>query len=405
MAQFAYQARTSRGERVTGNLDAATEAAVEETLRDRGLFPTIISSARIAAPRVAASPRLNRKELALFTMHLATVMKSGLSLSLGLRHSIEEGSNKRIEIVAHAILQRVEAGQMLSEAMAEFPNAFPQDYVNLVKAGETVGQVDQVLFDLLESLEWQINLVGEIRQATIYPIILLTMMGAVTLGIATFVMPRFVGALAKTGMTLPLSARLVVGFGEFVTGNWLQVLLVCVCLVLTARMLARTPRGSYMVDTFALKIPLVGNLVRQVGLSRFAHHLRMMVKAGVNFVVALNVVEHVVGNQVLAKAVAAARERVVAGASLADALRETRQFTPLVVQMVATGEVTGTLDDTLKKVTDYYDREVPAAVKRITTAIEPIMYVILGVLVLAVAFTLYSPLLSMLGQIQTRPRF
>lgn len=405
MAQFAYQARTTRGERVTGSLDAATEAAVEETLRDRGLFPTIIRPARIAAPKVAAPSTLSRRELALFTMHLATVMKSGLPLSLGLRNSIEEGTNKRIQTVAHAILQRVEQGQMLSEAMAGLPMAFPQYYVNLIKAGETVGQVDQVLFDLLASIEWQINLLGEIRQATIYPAILLTMMGVVTIGIATFVMPRFVGALSKTGMTLPTSARVVVGFGEFVTGHWLQVLLGLVWLVVGTRVLAKTPRGRYMVDSLALQIPLVGNLIRQVGLSRFAHHLRMMVKAGVNFVVALNVVEHVVGNQVLEEAVAAARERVVAGASLADALRETRQFTPLVLQMVATGEVTGTLDDTLKKVTDYYDREVPAAVKRITTAIEPIMYVILGVLVLGVAFTLYSPLLSMLSQIQTRPRF
>lgn len=405
MASFAYQARTTRGDRVTGNLDAATEAAVEETLRDRGLFPTIIRPARIAAPAVAGPAKLNRRELALFTMHLATVMKSGLPLSLGLRHSIEEGSNKRIQTVSHAVLQRVEQGQLLSEAMTGLPQAFPQYYVNLVKAGETVGQVDQVLFDLLTSIEWQINLLGEIRQATIYPAILLTMMGVVTMGIATFVMPRFVGALSKTGMTLPTSARLVVGFGEFVTGHWLEVLFGVVWLVIGARVLAKTPRGAYMVDSVALKIPLVGNLIRQVGLSRFAHHLRMMVRAGVNFVVALNVVEHVVGNQVLAEAVAKARERVIAGASLADALRETRQFTPLVLQMVATGEVTGTLDETLKKVTDYYDREVPAAVKRITTAIEPIMYVILGALVLGVAFILYSPMLSMLGQIQTRPRF
>lgn len=405
MAQFAYQARTARGERVDGTLEAVSESAVEDDLRDRGLFPTIIRARRVAAPRPAPPPRLNRKELALFTMHLATVMKSGLPLSLGLRHSIEEGTSKRIEVVAHAVLQRVEEGLLLSESMAALPAAFPPYYVNLVKAGETVGHVDQVLFDLLASIEWQINLLGEIRQATIYPAILLSMMGIVTIGIATFVMPRFVAALSKTGMTLPLSARLVVGFGEFVTGNWLQMLIGAAWVVVAVRTFARTARGGYMLDSVKLQIPLIGNLIRQVGLSRFAHHLRMMVKAGVNFVVALNVVEHVVGNQVLAEAVGRARERVVAGASLADALRETRQFTPLVVQMVATGEVTGTLDETLKKVTDYYDREVPAAVKRITTAIEPIMYVILGVLVLGVAFTLYSPLLSMLSQIQTRPRF
>lgn len=149
----------------------------------------------------------------------------------------------------------------------------------------------------------------------------------------------------------------------------------------------------------------MGSLVRQVALSRFAHHLRMMVKAGVNFVVALNIVEHVVGNRVLAAAIAGARERVIAGSSLADAMRATGQFTPLVIQMVSTGEVTGNLEETLKKVSEYYDREVPATVKRISTLMEPVVYVVLGGLVLAVAMTLYSPLMSMLGQIQTRPRF
>ena len=387
-------------------MDAPTEAGVEAALRDRGLYPTSIRpDATPSTPRSESQVTLNRRDLALFTMHLATVMKSGLPLSLGLRNSIDEGSSRRIQTVAHALLERVEEGRMLSEAMAELPNAFPEYYVNLVKAGETVGQVDQVLFDLLASIEWQMNLTSEIRQATIYPAILLTMMAIVTIGIATFVMPRFVLALSKTGMTPTASARLVVGFGEFVTGHWLQLGLGIVWVVVGTRALADTSRGRYAVDWLKLQLPLVGNLVRQVGLSRFAHHLRMMARAGVNFVVALNVVEHVVGNRLLAEAVADARARVIAGASLADALKATGQFTPLVVQMVATGEVTGTLDETLKKVTDYYDREVPAAVKRITTAIEPIMYVILGALVLGVALILYSPLLSMLSQIQTRPRF
>ena len=131
----------------------------------------------------------------------------------------------------------------------------------------------------------------------------------------------------------------------------------------------------------------------------------MMVKAGVNFVVALNVVEHVVGNQLLAQAVADAREKVIAGSSLGDALRSTGQFTPLVLQMVSTGEITGSLEETLKKVSEYYDREVPNTVKRISTAMEPIIYVVLGVVLVAVALMLYSPLMSMLGQVNTRPRF
>jgi type IV pilus assembly protein PilC len=218
-------------------------------------------------------------------------------------------------------------------------------------------------------------------------------------------MPRFVAALGRSGMELPQSAQIVLGFGVFVSTYWLPILMGTVSVVLAAVLAADSPIGRYRVDWIKLRLPLFGTLIRQVALSRFSHHLRMMARAGVNFVEALTVVEHVVGNRVLAASVATARERVITGSSLADALKATGQFTPLVIQMVATGEFTGSLEETLKKVTEYYDREVPAAVKRITTAIEPMVYVVLGIVVLVVALTLYSPLLSMMNQIQTRPRF
>jgi type IV pilus assembly protein PilC len=405
-----YQARTARGKLMTGTLDAATELAVDDALRTRGLYATRIRAESEQRTRkevrlAPASIRLRQRDLALFSMHLATVLKSGLSLSLGLRNSAEASANRRVEAAAMVLLERIEAGKLLSEAMAELPDAFPDYYVNLVKAGETVGHLDEVLFELVTSIEWQINLRSDVRQAATYPLLLLSMLFVLAVGIATFVMPRLVTALSKTGMTLPASARIVVAFGEFVTGNWLQIVLGLVSLVVAARLAIDTPRGRYWTDAIKLRLPIIGTLVRQIALSRFAHHLRMMVKAGVNFVVALNIVEHVVGNRVLERAVADARERVMAGSSLGDALRATGQFTPLVIQMVSTGEITGSLDETLKKVSEYYDREVPATVKRISTVMEPIIYVCLGVVVLAVAMTLYSPLLSMLSQIQTRPRF
>lgn len=410
MPKFMYQARTARGKLMTGTLDAATELAVDDALRTRGLYATRIRAESEQRTRkevrlAPASIRLRQRDLALFSMHLATVLKSGLSLSLGLRNSAEASANRRVEAAAMVLLERIEAGKLLSEAMAELPDAFPDYYVNLVKAGETVGHLDEVLFELVTSIEWQINLRSDVRQAATYPLLLLSMLFVLAVGIATFVMPRLVTALSKTGMTLPASARIVVAFGEFVTGNWLQIVLGLVSLVVAARLAIDTPRGRYWTDAIKLRLPIIGTLVRQIALSRFAHHLRMMVKAGVNFVVALNIVEHVVGNRVLERAVADARERVMAGSSLGDALRATGQFTPLVIQMVSTGEITGSLDETLKKVSEYYDREVPATVKRISTVMEPIIYVCLGVVVLAVAMTLYSPLLSMLSQIQTRPRF
>jgi type II secretory pathway component PulF len=416
VAVYTYQARTARGERITGTIEAATERAVEEALRAKGLIATLIrpdkkanhKKADAEPAKKAANPtrlKLKQRDLALFSMHLATVLKSGLPLSLGLRNSFEEGASPRVQAVAEYLLAGVESGKLLSEAMSDLPDAFPEYYVSLIKAGETVGHVDEVLMDLVSSIEWQMQIKSDVRQASTYPMILLSLLFLLTLGIAIFVMPRMVSALQRTGLKMPPSALLVVGFGQFMVEHWLQMAVTMFAAGVGARLFLDTETGKDWLDAVKLKIPLIGTLVRQVALSRFAHHLRMMVRAGVNFVTALNVVEHVVGNRVLSAAVATAREQVIAGSSLAEALKNTRQFTPLVIQMVATGEVTGSLDDTLKKVTEYYDREVPATVKRISTATEPIVYVVLGVVVLAVALTLYSPLISMLSQINTRPRF
>lgn len=420
MPLFVYQARTERGELVNGTLDAATELAVDDALREKGLFATRIRAEAVkqakaargdktaraeAKPSIAARPRLKPRELTLFTMHVATVLRSGLPLSMGLKTSAQEAVSKRIQVVAEVLLTRIEAGQLLSEAMSDMPDAFPDYYVNLIRAGETVGHVDEVMLDLVNSLEWQQNLKAEIRQAATYPIILLTMLFAVAIGISIFVMPRLVQSLSRTGLQMPRSAQIVVAFGEFVRTNWLQVIFGVAGTITAVRLAFDTPRGRWWSDYLKLNTPILGSLVRQVALSRFAHHLRMMVKAGVNFTVALTVVEHVVGNRILAASIATAREQVLGGSTLGDAIRATGEFTPLVVQMVTTGEVTGSLEETLKKVSEYYDREVPVTVKRISTAMEPIVYVILGTVLLMVAMTLYGPLMSMLSQINTKPRF
>jgi type II secretory pathway component PulF len=302
MAMFLYQARTDRGELVTGSLDADSELAVDDALRARGLYVTKIRTEKPkgkkaaavktetgeAPPKPTGPARLKPRDLTLFTMHLATVLRSGLPLSGGLRNASEEAVNKRIQIVAQALLEKIEEGKMLSEAMAVLPDAFPEYYVNLIRAGETVGHVDEVLFDLVNSLEWQQNLKTEIRQAATYPIMLLVMLLAVGIGIAIFVMPRLVQSLSRTGLEMPQSALLVVGFGEFVKNNWMVVILGIASVITAARLALDTPKGQWWADYMKLKTPLIGTLVRQVALSRFAHHLRMMVKAGVNFVVALN---------------------------------------------------------------------------------------------------------------------
>lgn len=407
MPTYAYRARNDLGHSVAGVLEAPTEEVADETLRARGLYVTAVTE-RVLSTEKKASPTLalTRRDLIVLTLHIATVQNSGIPIVEGLANFAREAPNRRLKAITLSLLEGISGGAALSDVMARYPNAFPGIYVHLVRAGETIGRVDAVLFDLVASLEWQHGLRAEIRQASIYPAMLLMTLTALAVGISAIVMPRFAAALTKAGVTLPTSTLLVVGFGEFVANYWLQLLLGMIATAVALRLLADVPRARYAIDWLKLQTPWVGELIRQVGLSRFAHHLRLMERGGVNFIVGLNVVEHVVGNQVLARAVAQARERVIAGSSLSEALRQTKQFPSLVLQMVATGETTGSLEETLKKVMEYYDREVPAAVKRITTVIEPGVYIILGAVVLGTALALYSPLLSMMQNLQgIRPRF
>lgn len=406
MPTYAYRARNDFGRPVAGVLEAPTERVADETLRARGLYVTAVTE-RMPPAAEKASPTLalKRRDLILLSLHIATVLTSGIPIVEGLLGFADEAPNRRLKAIALALLEGIRGGASLSEVMARYPRAFPELYVSLMRAGETVGRVDRVLFDLVASLEWQVKLVSEVRQASIYPIMLLSGVAAMIMLIVTVVMPRFMKALLKVNAPIPLPTRIVIGFGDFVNDNWMAILGALVTLVVGVRLYADTPHGRYTIDALKLKLPVVGDLVRKVGLGRFAHHLSVLYAAGVDFVVSLTVVEKVVGNAVLAEAVAAARQKVIAGSSLTDALRTTGQFPPLVLQMVATGEATGSLGDTLNKVAEYYDREVPATVKRIGTIVEPVIYVILGVVVLGTALALYSPLLAMLQNLQVRPRF
>jgi type IV pilus assembly protein PilC len=406
MPVYRYQARDERGTRVSGVLEASSEGSVDEALRTRGLYVTAVEQQTgTAGARAMPELRISRANLILFTVHLATILSSGIPLTQGLAAFADEAPNRRLKAVARSLLESIQGGASLSEAMARLPGVFPEMYVSLVRAGETVGRVDAVLLDLVSALEWQQTLISQIRQAAIYPMMLLGALAVMMAIIVTVVMPRFIAALLKAGATIPRSTRIIMAVGEFITDYWLWVLSGCLAGVIAILLIGDTRRGRYALDWLKLRAPIVGSLVRKLGLSRFAHHLALLHSAGVDFVLALTVVERLVGNAVLARAVAAARQKVIAGSSLTDALRASGQFPPLVLQMVATGESSGNLSETLGKVSQYYDREVPATVKRVTAVIEPLVYILLGTVVLGAALSFYSPLLSMLQKLRVTPRF
>jgi type IV pilus assembly protein PilC len=405
MPHYAYRATDDGGKTVTGLVEAPTEEQLDLNLREQGLF--IISIEPQAAPgtRPVAKParlsvsRVSRRDLILLTTHLGTLFGSSIPLAAGLREFAEEPPSKSIGVVATAILDAVEGGQMLSEAMARYPRIFPEIYVALVRAGEASGHLDAIFADLVASMEWQQDIVSQVRQASIYPAILMTALGGLVVLLFTFVLPRFAKVLEKTGAPMPLPTQIVLGIGGFMEANWPYVFSGAIAAVVGVRILVRTSGGRMAMDRFKLTLPIFGGIIRKVALSRFAHNLETLLRSGVEFVYALTVLERVVGNAYIAQALSQVRTRVIGGMGFSDALKTTRQFPPLVVRMVANGEMSGKLPDSLGKVSQYYDKEVPDAVKRVFSMIEPVMITVLAVVVLGSILSVFLPIYGVLAKI------
>lgn len=405
MPNYAYKAMDDGGRTVSGVMEAPSEDQVDSSLREKGLYIISVEARAQAAGKAQKKPapqsggRVSRRDLILLTTHLGTLFSAGIPLGPGLREFADEPPSKTIGAVAQELVEDVEGGTMLSDGMAKFPRVFPEIYVALVKAGEASGHLDAVFNDLVASLEWQQSIISQVRQASIYPLILMSALGGLVTLLFTFVLPRFAVILQKTGAPLPLPTLVVLTIGNFMQANWTYLLFGGIGLIVVIRLWVRTPGGRFTMDHFKLQLPIFGSIIRKVALSRFAHHLETLQRSGVEFVFALTVLERVVGNAYIARALVQVREKVVGGMAFTEALRGTRQFPPLVLRMVANGEMSGDLAGSLGKVSQYYDKEVPDAVRRVFGMIEPVMITVLAVVVLGSILSVFLPIYTVLGKI------
>lgn len=407
MPVYTYRAKDEVGKTLTGVLEATNEGEADSSLRTQGLFVISVreqAQRRARAARADSVGRVSRRNLILFTTHLATILGAGIPLVAALKEFAEEATDPKMRAMVERIRASVEGGALLSEAMARMPRTFPEVYVAMVRGGEATGRLDRVLMDQVASLEWQEGIVRQIRQASLYPMLLMTAILGLMVLLFTFVIPRFAGVLKKVGGELPLPTQIVLTIGNFMQANWLLVFLGIAGLAIGYRFLLTFPAGRLLVDRVKLQVPVVGPLFRKVALARFTHHMDTLYRAGVDFVLALTVLERVVGNAVIARAVAQVRERVMVGMSFTEALRSTGQFPPLVLRMLGTGEASGDLGDSLAKVSQYYDRDVPDSVRRLFTILEPAIIACLTMIVLGAILAVYLPIYSILGRLSVRPR-
>ena len=271
--------------------------------------------------------------------------------------------------------------------------------MSVIRAGEASGNLESVLKDLILFLEWQEEIISSIRQATIYPIIVLTAVIGLVVLLMTFVFPRFMVIFEKANVPLPLPTRIVMAVSHFLVHDWGYIIIGVILFIILFRIFIKTDTGRHVIDRLKLRIPIFGKLILKINLSRFAHYLGSLIRAGIDITQSLVIVEKVIGNVILADIIRLMRARVQAGEFMSDTLREYPEFPPLVVRMISIGESSGNLEDTLSKVSTFYDREVPVTIKKVFAIFEPLIIVFLASIVLLMALSMFLPLYQMMGVI------
>lgn len=381
---------------------ADDEEQLALTLRQMDLYLVAAKPESAETPSSLFGRRVKRRELINFTIHLATSIGAGIPILQTFQDIAEQSTNPRMRRTIELIAEDLRGGSSLSNALSRHPLIFSEVYVSMVKAGEVSGSLDKVLQRLIDFLEWQDALASEIKRASIYPAsVLMAIIFLISL-LLGFVFPRILPVIERLNAPLPFITRFVMAAADVVRFGWYWILLGIAGFFILLKLLKRSEGGRMLIDAIKLRIPVIGQLIEKICLSRFAHHLGVLLRTGVDITQSLSITERVVGNVVIAQAVREVREKIIHGGSLWRSLQETGAFPPLLVRMVFVGESSGTVDQTLEKVTEFYDREIPATVKKVFAILEPLIIVMLAGMVLMIALAIFIPLYDALGRVGGR---
>jgi len=394
MAVFVYQGRSANGMQ-NGEIEAPDRSAAVGELRRRAILVTKI--AEKTAPRVSFKfgGKVKDKEMAIFTRQFSTMIDAGLPLVQCLNILAEQSESKTLRSVTGQVARHVEAGSTLADALRRHPRTFDDLFTNLVEVGEAGGILDVVLQRLAAYIEKAAALKRKVKAAMVYPCAIIGVALLVVIFMLTFVIPTFAQMFKDLGADLPLPTKVVMLLSDFVRSYILLLIAGMIGAVMALRSYYRTEGGRATIDALMLKLPVFGTLVRKVAVARFTRTLGTLVQSGVPILDGLRITARTAGNKVVEKAVLQCRAAVTEGKTLADPLRTSGVFPPMVTQMISVGEQTGALDAMLSKIADFYDDEVDTAVSTLTSLLEPIMIVFLGVVVGGLVVAMYLPIFKL----------
>lgn len=396
MPKFAYEAKARDGRTKKGTLAAANRQAAMEMLKSRGLTPNASSIKERKGGIGGRLPgkRVKQVELLLFTRQMATMVNAGLPLLQSLDILAEQTEDVNFAKVIQTIAQDVEGGETFSEALRRHPRAFTDLFVSMVRAGEAGGDLDGVLLQLANYLEETAELKRRVRSAMTYPVVAFSLILLMATGLIVFVVPQFEQIFADLGGELPAPTKILIAVSNTMR-SWRIFLVIggFIAVFLAMRVYSQTASGRYNLDKLKLRMPVFGKLLRKVAVSRFTRTLSTLTRSGVAILQAMEIVERTSGNEVFAKAIRESADAVRNGEPLADPLARTQEFPSMVTRMIGVGEKTGALEVMLAKIADFYDSEVKASVDALTSLIEPLLIMMMGVVVGGIVIALFLPML------------
>jgi type IV pilus assembly protein PilC len=400
MLTFVYTAhKTESGEIVKAEVQAENERAAAKLLMAQGLFPISIDDKAQGGllDKAGIGNHVGAKDRVIFTRQLSTLINAGLPLTQSLRTVSEQIQNKALHDVVVNVVSSVEGGQSLSQAFAAHPKIFSDVYVSLVAAGEASGSLDKALERIANQQEKDAAILSKIRGALIYPVIVLLVIVAVLVFMLTTVLPQVGGLYKDLHKDLPILTRILLSISSFITHFWFVVLIGLGGLGLALRNYIKTPLGRALADNFKLNMPLFGKIFRKVYMARFARTLGTMLQSGIPMLEALRIVKDAINNVHVEKTIEKAMQGVKGGKALSYTLEDQETFMRLVPQMIKIGEQSGAIDNMLDRVATYFENEVDEEVRNISTTIEPLLMVVLGVVVGGVIAAILLPVYSLVG--------
>jgi type IV pilus assembly protein PilC len=402
MASYAYTAINASGLELDGEVNAPDAGAAREALRQRGLVALSLDEQAAASQGLGlAIKKVKPKSLQVFSRQFATMIEAGLNVVTALVILEEQTEDKKLAKVITELRADVEGGLLLSEAMARHPRIFSRLFISMVEAGEAAGILDVVLDRVAFQIEKETRIKRRVKGAMMYPLMVMGFATLVLIGMLMFLVPIFVDIFAELGGDLPMLTQIVVNLSDILRNYYFIVFPVMGAMIYGFFRLKKTDRGRRVWDAFRMRIPFgVGAIVVKVGMARFSRTLSTLVAAGVDIIRSLEITGSTAGNSLIEDATAVVRERVHQGVPIAVPLEDEKIFPPMVSQMVRVGEETGELEKMLAKIADFYEDEVDSSIATLTSVIEPLMMIGVGMVVGVIIISMYMPMFKLLTLIQ-----